>query len=145
MAKDMTAWLRRYDRMRHTNEINESWHSDKYPIEGLHWRELQRIYVEDLQMTWGSACSAIKKTWRVFKLGKLRGEYVTDLAMRINRLQDGMGIPRTEFEDLEHYDDGQEESDEEEWSESERESQSESESVEALHRQLRIEEMRENR
>jgi len=95
--------------MRHNpDEINDSWHSSKYPIEGLHWRELQQIYVEDLQMTWGSACSALKKAWRVFKLGKLRGEYVTDLAMRINRLQDGMGIPRTEFEGLEHYDNGEE-------------------------------------
>jgi len=86
-------------------------------------------------MNWGSACSALKKTWHAFKLGKKRGEYVTDLAIRVNRLQDGMGIPPTEFEGLEHYEDGEgsdEESDEE-WS-------SESESEKALHRQLRKEE-----
>ena len=48
----MTAWIRKYEQMRHNpDEINESWHSTKYPIEGLHWADLQQIYVDLVSST----------------------------------------------------------------------------------------------
>ena len=97
-------WLYQYEKLRtDPYGTNESWVSDKYDIVGLHWTEIQQIYVEDLGMTWGQACSALKKSWNSYKRARSRGEgtYNTrDIALRILRIQHGLGIPQSEFPDL---------------------------------------------
>ena len=61
----------------------------------MSWDEIKHIYLPELEMEWGNACSALKKTWYALK----KGGYTRDLAWRINQIQDAMGIPVTEFED----------------------------------------------
>lgn len=97
----MMKWLREYDRLRTNPDApNESWISTKYDIIGLTWKEISDIYILELEMCWGPACSALRKTWYKFKMaGKEGTDYRGDIAYRINKIQDGMGIPLTDFEE----------------------------------------------
>ncbi|MGB8935578.1 MAG: hypothetical protein WCC17_10795, partial [Candidatus Nitrosopolaris sp.] len=65
--KEMQRWLRDYNRLRlDPDTTNESWVSSKYDIEGMHWTELQQIYLPELGMCWGPACSALRKSWYAY-------------------------------------------------------------------------------
>jgi hypothetical protein len=99
--KEMQRWLRDYDRLRLDPDApNESWVSSKYDIEGMHWTELQQIYLPELGMCWGPACSALRKSWYAYKMAGCQGGYRADIAFRINRIQAAMGIPKIEFHEL---------------------------------------------
>ncbi|MGA9153073.1 MAG: hypothetical protein WBZ36_21055 [Candidatus Nitrosopolaris sp.] len=99
--KKMQRWLRNYDRLRLDPDTpNESWVSSKYDIEGMHWTELQQIYLPELAMCWGPACSALRKSWYAYKMAGRQGGYRADIAFRINRIQAAMGIPKIEFHEL---------------------------------------------
>ncbi|MFZ0220378.1 MAG: hypothetical protein WAM42_01625 [Candidatus Nitrosopolaris sp.] len=98
---DMMRWIRNYDRLRlNPDASNESWVSTKYDIEGMHWTELQQIYLPELGMCWGPACSALRKSWYAYKMAGRQGGYRADIAFRINRIQAVMGIPKIEFHEL---------------------------------------------
>jgi hypothetical protein len=98
---EMMRWIRNYDRLRlNPNASNESWTSTRYEIEGMRWSDIERIYLPEIGMCWGPACSAIKKSWWAFKMAGKNGGYRTDIAFRINRIQAAMGIPRTPFAEL---------------------------------------------
>lgn len=56
----MQKWLANYERVRHSKQPNESWVSSKYPIQDMHWTELQHLYLPELKMDWGQAVSALK-------------------------------------------------------------------------------------
>lgn len=101
----MQRWLRNYENLRHSKQPNESWVSSKYPSEGMHWRELQQIFLPGLNMNWGQACSALKKLWKSYKIAGRNGEPRRDIAWKINRLQSAMGIKKSEFPELEGMDD----------------------------------------
>jgi hypothetical protein len=95
----MIRWLRNYDRLRlDPNTPNEIWSSTKYDIEGMHWSELQQIFLPEIQMCWGPACSALKKSWHQFRMLGKAGQYRADIGFRINRIQRALGIPVTRFE-----------------------------------------------
>ena len=48
---EMQRWLRNCDRLRlDPDASNKSWISSKYDIEGMHWTELQQIYIPELKM-----------------------------------------------------------------------------------------------
>src|SRR5215469_10536906 len=97
----MQLWLRDYERSRLNKDApNESWTSSKYDIEGMHWTELQQIYLPELGMCWGPACSALRKSWYAYKMAGHQGGYRADIAFRINRIQAAMGIPKIEFHEL---------------------------------------------
>ena len=90
--KEMQRWLRDYDRLRLDPDTpNESWVSSKYDIEGMHWTELQQIYLPELGMCWGPACSALRKSWYAYKMAGRQGGYRGDIAFRINRIQASYG------------------------------------------------------
>jgi hypothetical protein len=104
--KEIDRWIRHYDAIRTNPDAlpnhKEGWTSTKYPeIENMHWSEIAAIYVPELQMRWGSACSALKKSWFHLKLLKRRGEYAGDIQWRIQKIQRSLGIPVTQFEELE--------------------------------------------
>jgi hypothetical protein len=108
----MQKWIRRYDRRRRLGvnsqqPTNESWISSKYDT-GIHWTELERIYLPEINMTWGQACSAIKKSWFSYKMAGKSGMYRGDIAYRIQNIQRVMGIPITEFDELEGLNDEEE-------------------------------------
>ena len=105
----MQKWLMNYELLRHSKKPNESWISSKYDIEGMHWQELQQLYLPELKMCWGPACSSLKKSWQAYKAAGRNGMYRTDIAWRINAIQNAMGIEKSEFPELE----GMETSDEE--------------------------------
>jgi hypothetical protein len=50
---DLRKWLVNYERFRHSKRPNESWISSRYDIQGMHWQELQQLYLPELNMRWG--------------------------------------------------------------------------------------------
>ena len=65
----------------------------------MHWTELQQIYLPELGMCWGPACSALRKSSYAYKMAGRQGGYRTDIVFRINRIQASYGytedgIPR---------------------------------------------------
>jgi hypothetical protein len=104
----MDRWIRHYDNLR-TNpdglpNRNEGWTSSKYPIENMHWSEIADIFLPELGIKWGAACSSLRKSWFAYKMvGKYgsRLDSRRDLAYRINKIQASMGVPLSRFEELE--------------------------------------------
>jgi hypothetical protein len=45
------------------------WESSKYDLDSLSWDEIADIWVEDLGMSFGSACSALSVILRWFNAG----------------------------------------------------------------------------
>ena len=66
----MQLWLRDYERSRHPKRSNESWISSRYNIQGKHWQELQQLYLPELNMRWGPASSALRKSWYTYESRK---------------------------------------------------------------------------
>jgi hypothetical protein len=132
------------ERMRHykqPKQPNESWISSKYDIQGLHWQELQQLYLPELNMCWGPACNSLKKLWKSYKIAGRNGEPRGDIAMKIRNVQSSMGIQQSEFPELEGIGDDQEvemigEEKEEDWeSEDEIPEESNTEEDEQLRRE----------
>lgn len=89
--------------MRHSKqpkEPNESWVSSRYPIEGMHWRDLQRLYLPEINQNWGQACSSLKKLWKSYKIAGRNGESRSWQAWKINRIQSAMGLELSTFPEL---------------------------------------------
>jgi hypothetical protein len=98
---EIRKWLMNYERMRvKSNTLNESWISSKYEIQGMPWQELQQIYLPELRMCWGPACNSLKKLWKSYKIAGQNGEPRGDIAWKINRIQNAMGIEKSEFPEL---------------------------------------------
>src|SRR5215813_4146725 len=76
----MQLWLRDYERSRHSKRPNESWISSRYDIQGMHWQELQQLYLPELNMRWGPAVSALKKLWKSYKIAGISN---TNLSFRV--------------------------------------------------------------
>ena len=94
----MDRWLRIYDNLRtKAPNHNEGWTSTIYDIQGMHWQELQQLYLPELNMRWGPAVSALKKLWKSYKIAGRTGEPRSDLAWKINQIQKAMGIEKSEF------------------------------------------------
>jgi hypothetical protein len=104
--KEIDRWIRQYDNFRtNPDAVNkEGWTSTKYPIENMHWSEIADIFLPEIQMKWGAACSSLKKSWWSYKMSKKYGNGLDsrrDLAYRIKKIQHSMGIALTQFEELE--------------------------------------------
>ena len=98
-SRDMSAWLRNYDRLRtNPGEPNEAWTSTKFDIYGMPWDELRQQFIPELGMNFGKSCEALRKSWYHYKLLKRQGTYAGDIAYRINMIQNA--LERTEFDDI---------------------------------------------
>ena len=94
---EMQRWIRNYDRSRlNPNQPNEFWVSSKYDIQGMSWTEISEIYLPEIDMRFGSACSALKKCWYAYKMVRKQGLDSGDLVYRINCIQSVMGIKKSE-------------------------------------------------
>ena len=103
----MQLWLQNYERSRHSKqqkEPKESWISSKYDTQG-HWQEVQQIWIPELQMNWGKAVSALRKSWTAYRIAGRNGEPRADLAYRIRFIQSSLGIEKSTFPELEGMDD----------------------------------------
>ena len=99
---EMQRWIRNYERRRHLpREPSEFWSSTKYDIQGSHWEEMQQTYIPELRMCFGPACSALKRSWKAYRIAGRNGEPRGDIACRIRSIQSALGIERSEFPELE--------------------------------------------
>src|SRR5437016_12963264 len=94
----MRKWLVNYERLRHSKRLNESWISTKYDFTDPNVR---LEYVPEMRCSVGGCISALKGSWKAYRIAGRNGEPRADLAYRIRNLQLAMGIPTTEFEELE--------------------------------------------
>jgi hypothetical protein len=114
--KEMQHWLQNYERSRHSKqpkEPKESWISSKYDTQG-HWQEVQQIWIPELQMNYGRAVSALRKSWTAYRIAGRNGEPRADLALRIVRIQSALGIEKSVFPELQGMEMDDEELSEEE-------------------------------
>ena len=108
MVSQMRRWLQDYESRRSSKnpkEPNEHWVSSKYDTQNMHWTELQQLYLPELGMCWGPACSSLKRLWKSYKIAGRSGEARSDIAWKIRNIQRSMGIQETFFEELEANDD----------------------------------------
>jgi hypothetical protein len=54
-------------------------------------------------MNFGRSFEALRKSWRSLKLNRKNGSPAPELALRILKLQNGLGLPLSQFEELEKY------------------------------------------
>jgi hypothetical protein len=103
-------WLAQYEdeRMRNYDGQNHTLVSSKFDLTGLSWSEIRDLETDlvdqnDEPMTFGRALEALRKSWRSFKLNRKNGSPSPDLCLRILKLQNGLGLPLSQFEELEKY------------------------------------------
>src|SRR3954470_9826139 len=72
----------------------------------IHWTDQEAFYVPELEMCYGEVCSAMKKSWRAYKLAKKQGdiELQEEYANIINGIIDGLGYKPVKFRIAEYYD-----------------------------------------
>src|SRR5215813_13489665 len=105
------AWLVQYEneRLGKYNGQNTTLISSKFDLNGLSWNEIRELETDILDqngepMTFGRTFEALRKTWRSFKLARKNGSPAPELALRILKLQNGLGLPLADFEqELERY------------------------------------------
>jgi hypothetical protein len=96
-------WITSYEKSRHKQSRvpNESWISNKYDFQNTPWKILQKTYVPELKMNIGSAISAIKKNWYIYRMDDGR-EPRSSIAFKLVRLESGLGlVPLSDFPELE--------------------------------------------
>jgi hypothetical protein len=100
--KEMNRWLRQYERFRNNPDAKNdaSWLSSKYDLEGLYWDEIREIYIPELGICFGPSCEALRKSWYAYKRLGRDGGYRGDIAYRINKIQNALGFPMSEFPEL---------------------------------------------
>ena len=89
---------------------NTTLSSTKFDLSGLSWNEIRDLEVPELldqngeTMTFGRTFEALRKSWRSFKLSRKNGSPAPELALRILKLQSGLGLPLSDFgSELEKY------------------------------------------
>jgi hypothetical protein len=105
------AWLVQYEneRLGKYNGQNTTLISSKFDLNGLSWNEIRELETDildqnDQPMNFGQSFQALKRSWRSFKLNRLHGTPAPELALRILKLQAGLGLPLSDFEqELEGY------------------------------------------
>jgi hypothetical protein len=77
----------------------EMWQSTKYDFAGIGWADATSIFVEELGMDVGQACSALKKSWAAYRiaLASKSGAEIKMLQWRINNIQQALGIELSDF------------------------------------------------
>ena len=99
----MNRWLHSYESRRTSGEVEMSQLLQVRPdLQGLSWDEIRSFPVPQLGegMTMGKSFSMLKKSWRSYKLYRKDGMPAPDLAMRILKIQYSLGLPLSEFPEL---------------------------------------------
>jgi hypothetical protein len=106
MDNRMNGWLRTYEQHRTDPYASiKGQLSSRFDLEGLSWAEIREIPIPELGegMNFGKSFEALRKTWYAYKRSKKDGLPATDLAFRILNLQKFLGLPLSEFEELDRY------------------------------------------
>jgi hypothetical protein len=101
----LNSWLIGYERRRTSGEAEMSQLLEvRSDLQGLSWDEIRDMPVvqnfTDEPMTIGKTFSALKKSWRSLKLYRRDGMPTSDLALRIVKAQHSLGLPLSEFDEL---------------------------------------------
>jgi len=78
---------------------NEKWISNKYDLQE-HWQEVQQTSIKGKDgrfLNIGEVTSALKRSWKAYKVAGQNGEPRGDIAWRINLLEDGLGLTEKEI------------------------------------------------
>ena len=108
MNNHMDRWLSRYEQMRTDPYTSIKGRlSSRFQLDGLSWAEIREIPIPELGegMTFGTSFEALRKTWYAYKRTKKDGLPAPDLAFRILKLQKYLGLPLSEFNELDRYGD----------------------------------------
>ena len=106
--KGMSNWLRAYeDRRTDPYTYRKELLSSRFDLSGLSWDEIRAIPIPELgeDMTFGRSFEALRKTWYSYKRNKKDGFPAPDLCYRILKIQRALGLPLSQFEELEQYGD----------------------------------------
>lgn len=99
-------WLRQYEQVRTDPYTTIKGRlSSRFELDGLTWAEIREIPIPELgeDMTFGKSFEALRKTWYAYKRTKKDGFPAPDLALRILKLQKLLGLPLSEFHELDRY------------------------------------------
>jgi hypothetical protein len=97
----MRKWLEGYERSKRLREPNPDWVSTRFDLQNTPWQELQKIYLPEVKMCLGPACSALKRNWLKYKITSGNGvDSRRDIAWTINKLQAAIGLELSQFEEL---------------------------------------------
>jgi hypothetical protein len=74
--------------------------STRFDTEGMDWKAKAQIFIPELQMNWGEASDSLEKSWKSYKIARASNDKMemNVLAVRINNIQEWMGIEVTEFD-----------------------------------------------
>jgi hypothetical protein len=110
--RSIDLWIRSYDnsRFKAPREPNPNWVSSKYDT-SMPWKELQQTPIPELKdqngqiMNWGKSVSALKKSWKAYKMAGQTGEPRRPIAWRIVSIIKALGLdPVPQFPELEGMD-----------------------------------------
>lgn len=75
------------------------WESTKYDFLSMSDQELRELWIPELMMTFGAACSALNKSWYGLKLCLRDGdiERARYYSKVIDNIKDALGLPPTEW------------------------------------------------
>jgi tRNA(His) 5'-end guanylyltransferase len=75
------------------------WQSRKFDLDGLSWQEIGDIWISELGMNFGQAWSALKKSWKHYRVARRTGwaNECEELEHRINHIQHSLGLEETPF------------------------------------------------
>ncbi len=99
----MRAWLENYESRRTGDPYStKKLSSSKFDLESMSWDEIRDIPIEEIgpDMTFGKCFESLRKTWYSYKRNKKEGLPAPDLAFRILKLQKALGLPLSEFDEL---------------------------------------------
>jgi hypothetical protein len=90
MNKSNYRWLKRYESKRHKD--GDSWVSTKYDFTDPTTR---LEYVPEVGCSVGACISALKRSWKGYRIAGRNGEPRDDIAYRIRNLQSALGIEQS--------------------------------------------------
>jgi len=106
VRKSDLTWIKDYEFRRTSGKEEISQLLQVRPdLQGLSWneireREVPRLVFEGRVLNIGSSFSMLKKSWRSYRLYRKDGIPAQDLELRILKIQYRMGLPLSEFPDL---------------------------------------------
>jgi hypothetical protein len=99
----MDRWIRQYEQQRLGDKVG--WTSSRYDLESKDWNSIRDMPIEGLvdertgeTLSFKQACSALRKSWKAWKISHRQYGYDSELGYRINRICYFLGLPLVEFE-----------------------------------------------
>jgi hypothetical protein len=101
--RKLDRWLQNYERTR--TELYSSVKgrlSNKFDLDSMSWSEIREIPIPELGegMTFGTSFEALRKSWFSYKRSRKDGFPASDVAFRILKIQKALGLPLSEFPEL---------------------------------------------